>query len=112
MESFCVEKGVKKFMCDVIGFDNNYFMIYLKKRPKNFTRNSKNSTSIKKDKLDALKFSNTLSFGGTLSSFHPSSLKNTMENISAKTAVGICTRLYTMSSGYDNYLCLGCCENK
>ncbi len=51
IEGFCVEKGVKKIISDVIGFDNSYFMVYLKKKPKVFNRNSKNSTSIRKDKL-------------------------------------------------------------
>ena len=51
VESFCIEKGVKKIICDVIGFDNSYFMIYLKKKPKAFARGSKGSTSVRKEKL-------------------------------------------------------------
>lgn len=51
IDGFCVEKGVKKIISDVIGFDNSYFMVYLKKKPKVFNRNNKNSTSIRKDKL-------------------------------------------------------------
>lgn len=52
IEAICLEKGVKKIICDVIGFDNAYFMIYLKKKPKTFTRGgSKGSTSVRKEKL-------------------------------------------------------------
>lgn len=53
IEPMCVEKGVKKIICDVIGFDNSYFMIYLKKKPRIFTRagHKTGSTSVRKDKL-------------------------------------------------------------
>jgi hypothetical protein len=113
IEKFCVEKGVRKIICDIIGFDNSYFMIYLKKKPKTFARGSKGSNSVKKDKLEsALKFNNTISLGGTMSGFGATHhAKNTipLDNNSVKPAAGLCQRLYTISDSYENYMCLGCC---
>lgn len=54
IDKLCMEKGVKKIIADVIGFDNAYFMIYLKKKPRVFARgggNKGNSISAKKEKL-------------------------------------------------------------
>ena len=53
IESLCVEKGVRKIISDVIGFDNSYFIVYLKKKPRVFARgaNKGNSTSVRKEKL-------------------------------------------------------------
>lgn len=76
----CVEKGVRKIISDVIGFDNSYFMIYLKKKPKTFSRynNKGTSTSVRKDKPDtfAIKHSNTISMATTISGFNSVSFKS------------------------------------
>jgi hypothetical protein len=107
-----------------VGFDNNFIMVYMKKKPKTFQRGhgSKVTTSVRKRDFDStLKFNNTISLGGTVTNgfINSAALKSmaTVKNPPSiivppkptNTTGGLCNRLYTMSEGYDNYMCLGCC---
>lgn len=98
--------------CEVIGFDNNYFMIFLKKILKPLAKKNKAATSVRKDLKGLSNFGLTTLTSTTIATLSSTTSHFTQKNntIMTKISTGVCTRFYTMSDGFDNYMCLGCCE--
>jgi hypothetical protein len=88
----------KRISSEVIGFDNNYFMIYLKRKNKPAARTNKGTTSVKKDLKSITNFglttinSNTITLSTTTTSNFRTKNTTITKNVS-----GVCTRFYTMS---------------
>lgn len=85
---------------DVVGFDNRFYTIYIKKNDKlHSTRGKGGGMAIKKSpKLELLPKMQTLAQGFTMSNFNSN---NKLSNI--------CSQLFTSTDAFTNYICLTCC---
>ena len=84
----CINKSLNKstiLRCDVVGYDNNCFMIYLKKKDKAHTNRIKMGASSKKAKTVLLKLP-SISEGFSASNYN-----------SASKSESICSQLYTLT---------------
>jgi len=88
----------KRVYSEVIGFDNNYFMIFLKKKSKPLGRTIKGGTnSVKKDFKTINNFGMTTITSNTIGLSTATSNFRTKSSVVAKNVNGVCTRFYTMS---------------
>jgi hypothetical protein len=86
--------------CDVVGFDNKYSTVYLKKKDKGHSNRVKGGAVNKKSpKLQLLSKGSTLSENLTLTNFHSNNQKE----------VTTCYQFYTTTESFNNYICLTCC---
>jgi hypothetical protein len=92
----------KALRADVIGFDNRFFTVYLKKNEKGHSTRIKGGPAAKRSvKLEVIPKAQTMTEGITLSNFNSASKLNS-----------ICYQFYTSSESFQNYLCLTCCESR
>lgn len=85
-------------------------MIYIKKKNKPTGRTVKGATSVKKDLKTINNFGlTTLNNNTTTLSTTTTTNFRTKNSTVTKNISGVCTRFYTMSEAFDNYMCLGCC---
>ena len=92
--------------CDVVGFDNRFYTIFIKKNDKTHSHRSKGMAVKKSPKLEVPKtmmpkMSSTVSEVFTMSNFN-----------STPKATALCYQLYTSGDSFNNYICLTCCELK
>lgn len=99
---FSTGKG-RVLRCDVVGFDNKFYTIYIKKNDKLHSNRTKGGgMAVKKSpKFEMFPKMATMTEGYTLSNFNSN---NKLSNI--------CYQLYTSTDSFNNYICLTCCELK
>ena len=89
VEDICYESSSgrsKMLRSDVVGFDNKYYTIYIKKNDKSYSTRLKGGGGIRKPMLAKM---STMTEGLTMSNFSP--------NFNSSKAVEVCYQLYTSS---------------